>query len=168
MPSAQAAASFPAWPCCRRPSHAPPTPRNPRPPNAQLFFRFHIICFLGFFFFACAHYAPCWSYFAPGKLCPTCPWPASHALLEGGGVGGHGGQAVEEWGFYSGRLLVPGNLAGSLHRGMRMLGLYARPAPCLECCIAAAAGRPDGRLVVVFDAHTSPLCCACTVPCCCA
>lgn len=34
----------------------------------QLFFRFHIICFLGFFLFACAHYAPCWSYFAPGLL----------------------------------------------------------------------------------------------------
>ncbi|PSC73660.1 Superoxide-generating NADPH oxidase heavy chain subunit B [Micractinium conductrix] len=34
----------------------------------QLFFRFHIACFLGFFFFALVHYAPCWQMFAPGLL----------------------------------------------------------------------------------------------------
>lgn len=34
----------------------------------QVFFRFHIACFVGFFLFACAHYAACWTYFAPGLL----------------------------------------------------------------------------------------------------
>ena len=50
----------------------PVVPPQPTPcpsaasPAPQLFYRFHIACFLGFFLFTCAHYAPCWYYFAPG------------------------------------------------------------------------------------------------------
>lgn len=34
----------------------------------QVFFRFHIVCFAGFFLLSCAHYSSCWLYFAPGLL----------------------------------------------------------------------------------------------------
>ena len=57
--------------------HASPAaldnPQSSRCPSAplQLFFRFHIACFLGFFFFALVHYAPCWQMFAPGES-PAC------------------------------------------------------------------------------------------------
>ncbi len=33
-----------------------------------MFFRFHIVCFAGFFLLSCAHYSRCWLYFAPGLL----------------------------------------------------------------------------------------------------
>lgn len=46
----------------------PPSRPQPGPPSLvlQLFFRFHIACFLGFFLFGMAHYAGCWMYFTPG------------------------------------------------------------------------------------------------------
>ncbi|KAI7837696.1 hypothetical protein COHA_008489 [Chlorella ohadii] len=34
----------------------------------QLFFRCHIVCFLGFFLFSCCHYAQSYTYFVPGLL----------------------------------------------------------------------------------------------------
>lgn len=34
----------------------------------SVFFRFHIVCFIGFFLLSCAHYSSCWLYFAPGLL----------------------------------------------------------------------------------------------------
>lgn len=37
-------------------------------PSPQVFFRFHIVCFAGFFLLSCAHYSSCWLYFAPGLL----------------------------------------------------------------------------------------------------
>lgn len=38
----------------------------------QLFFRCHIICFLGFFLFSCAHYAQSYTYFVPGEPFVAC------------------------------------------------------------------------------------------------
>ena len=53
-----------------QPFPTPPPTLNPHP--AQLFFRFHIICFLGFFLFSCAHYAQSYTYFVPGEPFVAC------------------------------------------------------------------------------------------------
>ncbi len=50
-------------------SHLLITSPRPAPPRcAQLFFRCHIVCFLGFFLFSCCHYAQSYTYFVPGEL----------------------------------------------------------------------------------------------------
>lgn len=37
------------------------------PPPAQWFYRFHLVCFLGFMVLACMHYSGSWRYFTPGE-----------------------------------------------------------------------------------------------------
>lgn len=49
--------------CCLQQNQTPESP----PPPVQLFFRFHLACFVGFFLLSCAHYAGCWMYFTPGE-----------------------------------------------------------------------------------------------------
>lgn len=61
--------------CRHQQTHSSVSPAPPPPPLCpQLFFRCHIICFLGFFLFACAHYVNCYTYFVPGEL-TTCYTP---------------------------------------------------------------------------------------------
>lgn len=49
--------------CCSLSLLLTPIPHS----TMQLFFRFHIICFFGFFMFSLVHYVTCWTYFAPGE-----------------------------------------------------------------------------------------------------
>lgn len=121
-----------------QPFPTPPPTLNPHP--AQLFFRFHIICFLGFFLFACAHYAPCWSYFAPGK--------SRHSTR---GIGRPCDGAAKWWQSQGLAALQGCNLfRGNSHVGQPAEATWPQGAPCAlpaGCCAAFdwMAGLLSGR-----------------------